>query len=53
MEQQAKSGFLNATQVLESLVIKGVPFRDAHHQVGLWVAQALEKGCSLASVCGE
>lgn len=50
MEQQAKSGFLDATQILESLVIKGLPFRDAHHQVGLWVAQALEKGCSLADL---
>ena len=53
MEQQAKSGFLNATQVLESLVIKGMPFRDAHHQVGLWVAHALEKGCSLKDLIKE
>ncbi len=50
MAQQAKSGFLNATQVLESLVMKGVPFRDAHHQVGLLVAQALEMGCSLTDL---
>ncbi|MBI2602671.1 MAG: argininosuccinate lyase [Deltaproteobacteria bacterium] len=50
MEKNARSGFLNATQVLESLVLKGIPFREAHHQVGIWVAEALDKGVTLDEV---
>lgn len=50
MAHQAKSGFLDATEVLESLVLKGVPFRDAHQLVGLWVAHALEKNCALSDL---
>ncbi|CDZ77982.1 Argininosuccinate lyase [Legionella massiliensis] len=53
MQQKAKGGYLDATAVLESLVLKGMPFRDAHHQVGLWVSQALEKNCSLAELIKE
>ncbi len=47
MALKANSGFLNATAALEALIIEGVPFRDAHHQVGLLVAEAMEKGCLL------
>lgn len=50
MAKKAKEGFLEATDVLESLVKQGMPFRDAHHQVGLWVAQAIESGCSLSQM---
>lgn len=50
MEQKANSGYLNATAILESLVLKGVPFRDAHHQVGEWVQTAIDKNCSLDEV---
>lgn len=50
MEKKANSGFLNATATLEELILKGVPFRDAHHQVGQMVAEALEKGCTLAEL---
>jgi len=50
MNKAAKSGYLDATNVLESLVLKGMPFRDAHHQVGLWVAEAIEKGIPLHDV---
>ena len=53
MAQKAQQGYLNATAVLESLVMQGIPFRDAHHQVGLWVAKALEKGCSLTDIIKE
>jgi argininosuccinate lyase len=53
MAQRATSGFLNATQVLESLVLKGVPFREAHHQVGAWVAEALDKGVTLDEIVKE
>ncbi|KTD39175.1 argininosuccinate lyase [Legionella nautarum] len=50
MKEKAQGGYLDATAVLESLVLQGVPFRDAHHQVGYWVSQALEKGCSLSEL---
>ena len=39
MNKAAASKYLNATKMLESLVLKGIPFRDAHHQVGKWVAK--------------
>jgi argininosuccinate lyase len=50
MAEKVNHGYLNATALLESLVMQGVPFRDAHHQVGAWVLKALEKGCSLNEV---
>lgn len=50
MAQKANSGYLNATAILESLVLKGTPFRDAHHQVGLWVQAAMDKNCSLEEI---
>jgi len=50
MEQKAQQGFLDATKTLENLVMQGFPFRDAHHQVGLWVAQAIENHCTLADI---
>ena len=53
MKQVASSGYLDATALLESLVAKGVPFRDAHHQVGQWVIQAIESGCSLSELAKE
>lgn len=53
MAEKAQQGYLDATEILESLVMKGMPFRDAHHQVGLWVAKAIDKGCSLADIARE
>lgn len=53
MQQKAKSGYLDATTVLEELVLEGIPFRDAHHQVGLWVSEAIEKNCSLTELLKE
>ncbi|CAM3053822.1 argininosuccinate lyase [Legionella steigerwaltii] len=50
MAQKANSGYLNATAILESLVLKGMPFRDAHHQVGLWVQAAIDRNCSLEEI---
>ncbi len=50
MAEKACSGYLDATKILESLVLQGVPFREAHHQVGKWVANAMEKKCSLADL---
>jgi argininosuccinate lyase len=50
MQDVVNSGYLNATKILEDLVLKGIPFREAHHQVGIWVAQAMEKGCRIEDV---
>ncbi|MFI4918567.1 MAG: argininosuccinate lyase [Legionellales bacterium] len=50
MQAKARSGYLDATAILESLVLQGVPFRDAHHQVGLWVMAAMDNNCSLTEV---
>ncbi|WED42552.1 argininosuccinate lyase [Legionella cardiaca] len=50
MQEKANSGYLDATYVLESLVLQGIPFRDAHHQVGQWVHEAIAKNCSLTEI---
>lgn len=42
MQQQTNQGHLHATAILESLVLKGVPFRDAHHQVGEMILESIE-----------
>ena len=47
MEQAAKTGFLNAWAAATYLVRRGVPFRQAHEQIGKAVQQCLEKGCEL------
>jgi argininosuccinate lyase len=38
---------LMATDLAEWLVLKGVPFRDAHHQVGRFVGLCRERGVAL------
>ena len=53
MHEKAHAGYLDATAILESQVMMGKPFRDAHHQVGEWVACAIEKGCSLTEFLNE
>lgn len=47
MEQAVKKGFLNATEVADYLVSKGVAFRDAHGIVGRIVIACEDKGCSI------
>jgi argininosuccinate lyase len=42
MSQAATSGFLNATDMADYLVGKGMPFREAHHCVGKAVSYALK-----------
>jgi argininosuccinate lyase len=44
---EAGRGFLNATDLADLLVAHGVPFRDAHEQVGRAVNRAVELGCEL------
>ena len=39
-----------ATDLAEQLVVRGVPFRDAHRKVGVLVAQLEARGRTLADV---
>jgi len=47
MAESAKNGFTNATDVADYLVLKGVPFRDAHKIVGELVLLCIDKNCAL------
>ncbi len=47
MEKSVKKGFLNATDLADALVKKGIPFREAHQLVGKLVATANNKNISL------
>jgi len=44
---EAERGYLNATDLADLLVARGVPFRDAHEQVGRAVNRAVELGVEL------
>ncbi|MBR9812906.1 argininosuccinate lyase [bacterium] len=46
----AAQGFSTATDLADYLVIKGVPFRDAHSIVGRCVRLATDRGCDLAEL---
>ncbi len=48
MEQAASDPALMATDLAEALVRQGVPFREAHHQVGRFVASCQNRGITLA-----
>jgi len=43
----ASSGYMNATELADYLVRKGMPFRDAHEMVGKIVTRAIEAGKEL------
>src|SRR5436190_13358367 len=45
--EAAARGCLNATELADYLVRKGVPFREAHELVGRIVMRAIELGCEL------
>ncbi|WP_029894139.1 argininosuccinate lyase [Desulfohalovibrio reitneri] len=47
MRRAVKEGFLNATELADYLVGKGMPFREAHHVTGRAVAQAEDEGLGL------
>ena len=53
MRKALASGFLNATELADYLVTKGMPFREAHHVSGRSVALAEEKGCGLEDLSLE
>ncbi len=50
---EAQWGYLNATDLADLLVAKGVPFRDAHERVGRCVTRAAELGCELQDLPGH
>jgi argininosuccinate lyase len=43
MQRAASHGFLNATDMADYLVTRGIPFREAHRRVGEAVRSALKK----------
>lgn len=53
MRQAAEEGYMQATDVADYLVAKGVPFREAHALVGKVVALASQRGRALGSLTLE
>ncbi len=50
MRMAATKGMLNATELADYLVRKGVPFREAHEIVGKAVLNAIERGLELSEL---
>jgi len=48
-----REGFLNATDLADFLVTRGVPFREAHEVAGRAVRYAIEKGKTLEELTEE
>ncbi len=51
--EAAKQGYANSTELADYLVAKGIPFREAHHIVGVTVVAAIAKGCALEELTLE
>ncbi|MBT3515710.1 MAG: argininosuccinate lyase, partial [Nitrospina sp.] len=49
-EELEASGFLTATDMADYLVLKGVPFRDAHEITGKTVAYCLDQKITLGNL---
>ena len=49
-KEAAQGGYSNATELADYLVAKGIPFREAHHIVGVAVVFAIEKGVPLEAL---
>ena len=47
MRQAAAAGFINATDLADYMVKKGLPFRDAYRATGDLVARCIKKGVTL------
>ena len=47
MARATATGFLDATDMADYLVTRGMPFREAHHVVGKAVGFALARGCEI------
>lgn len=53
MAEGCEGGYLNATDVADYLVRKGVPFRTAHGISAKAVRLAIDNGCKLEDLCVE
>ena len=53
MQAAASEGYLNATELADYLVRKGMPFRNAHETVGRIVLAALQRGVELQEISLE
>jgi argininosuccinate lyase len=53
MREAAKRGFSTATDLADYLVVKGMPFRDAHEVVGKAVGYGVQSGLDLADMSLE
>lgn len=51
--EAAKQGYANATELADYLVSKGIPFREAHHIVGVAVVEAIRRGMPLEDLSLE
>ena len=50
MRKAAQKGFINATDLADYLVRKGLPFRTAYKICGQIVAECIERGCVLENL---
>lgn len=50
MREAASQGLMNATELVDYLVRRGMPFREAHETVGRIVVKAIEKGVELSGL---
>jgi len=50
IEAGLERGYLDATTLMEFLILRGIPQRTAHHLVGQLVRTAIERGVSLAEL---
>jgi len=53
MEKATRTGYITATDLADYLVLKDVPFREAHGIVGRAVAYCIEKQCELTDLSIE
>lgn len=53
IKKHMNKGFLNATDVAESLVVQGIPFRTAHELVGIMVRYCEQKNIGLEDLKNE
>ena len=53
MAEATQSGFMTATDLADYLVLKDVPFREAHGIVGRIVGYCIDRGCELVDLTVE
>ncbi len=50
LKESAAGGYSTATEIADYLVMKGLPFREAHEVVGKMVTYCIDKKCELADI---